>query len=146
MVYGWPLTLLKWIWEGFGLGIVPTTVIFYSLRIVMFMFSFVLEDWALHELLHVPKERRIATILVASSYVTGTYQTHTFSNSAETLLVLWCLVLVQRIKEAEVSSSAIFTGLSNIVHRRVLEKSHQSFWHSLEFLVPLIASHFQRFL
>lgn len=102
MVYGWPLTLLKWIWEGFGLGAVPTSVTFYTLRTVMFLLSFVIQDWALHELLHDRRQRRIATILVASSYVTWTYQTHTFSNSAETLLVLWCLVLIQRIKEDEV--------------------------------------------
>ena len=64
----------------------------------MFVHSFVLEDWALHELLPQPRERTVAITLVASSYVTWTFQTHTFSNSLETLLVLWCLVLVKRIR------------------------------------------------
>lgn len=72
---------------------------FYTLRVLMFTLSFVLEDWALQELVTVPKHRRVATLLVASSYVTWTFQTHTFSNSLETILVLWCLVLIARIKE-----------------------------------------------
>lgn len=76
---------------------------FYALRVLMFGLSFVFEDWALHELLPVAKERRTATLLVASSYVTWTYQAHTFSNSIETLIVLWCLVLIKRIKEDMVS-------------------------------------------
>ena len=69
----------------------------------MFMASFVLEDWAIHELVQSPRQRRVAVILVASSYVTWTYQTHTFSNSVETVLVLWSLVLIQRILDTPVS-------------------------------------------
>lgn len=89
-------------WEGFGYDVVPPAAVFYGLRVLMFVLSFILEDWALHELVHVPRERRVATILVASSYVTWTFQTHTFSNSIETLIVLWCLVLVGRITEDKV--------------------------------------------
>ncbi|KAF2484668.1 Alg9-like mannosyltransferase [Neohortaea acidophila] len=101
LAYGFPLTILKWIWEGLGHGDVPPLVAFYTLRTLMFVLNFVLEDWALHELLPVLRERRLAIILVASSYVTWTFQTHTFSNSIETLLVLWSLVLVRRIREHE---------------------------------------------
>jgi len=68
----------------------------------MFVLSFVLEDWAIHELVQSPRHRKIAVILVASSYVTWTYQTHTFSNSIETLAVAWSLVLIQRITENKV--------------------------------------------
>ena len=64
----------------------------------MFLLSFVLEDWALHELLPLERQREVATLLVASSYVTWTYQMHTFSNSIETLIVLWCAVLMKRMK------------------------------------------------
>lgn len=63
----------------------------------MFLLSFVLEDWAVHELVPLPRHRRAAVVLVASSYVTWTHQTHTFSNSLETLLVAWGLVLINRI-------------------------------------------------
>ncbi|KAK8213523.1 alpha 1,2 mannosyltransferase [Zalaria obscura] len=114
LIYGWPLTILKWIWEGFGWDAVPATVTFYTLRVLMFTLSFVLEDWALQELVTVPKHRRVATLLVASSYVTWTFQTHTFSNSLETILVLWCLVLIARIKEnaaSQKTKSAILAFL-----------------------------------
>lgn len=74
-------------------------VAFYTLRTLMFVLNFVLEDWAIHELLPSPRERTTAILLVASSYVTWIYQTHTFSNSIETLLVLWFLVLVRRIRD-----------------------------------------------
>ena len=82
---------------------VPPRVVYYTLRILMFIASFVLEDWAVYELVPNPRHRRIAVILVASSYVTWTYQTHTFSNSVETILVLWSLVLTQRIRDKPVS-------------------------------------------
>ncbi|KAM0719210.1 hypothetical protein Q7P37_005115 [Cladosporium fusiforme] len=99
LVYGVPLTILKWLWEGLGYGEVPPTVAFYALRIMMFLLSFVLQDWAIHELIPSPRDRRIAITLIASSYVTWTFQTHTFSNSIETLVVLWCLVLINRIRD-----------------------------------------------
>jgi GPI mannosyltransferase 4 len=70
----------------------------------MFTLSFVLEDWAIHELVQSPRRRRGAVLLVASSYVTWTLQTHTFSNSVETLVVAWCLVLIHRILENKVSN------------------------------------------
>lgn len=65
----------------------------------MFTSNFVLEDWALYELLPNPRQRRVGILLVASSYVTWTWQNHTFSNSIETLILLWCLVLIQRIRD-----------------------------------------------
>lgn len=73
--------------------------VFYALRVLMFALSFVLEDWALHELLPIKRERGTALLLVASSYVTWTYQMHTFSNSIETIIVLWCLVLMRRMAD-----------------------------------------------
>lgn len=91
------MALLKAVWARDGDGLVSPSAIYYTTRIVMFVLSFVLEDWAIHELVHSPRKRTEALTLVASSYVTWTYQTHTFSNSVETLLVLWCLVLMQRI-------------------------------------------------
>lgn len=94
------MLLLRWIWIGNGSdGEVTPVVVFWTLRVLMFVLSFVLEDWALHELLPSSRHRRIAVLLVASSYVTWTYQTHTFSNSIETLLVAWSLVLIHRIVE-----------------------------------------------
>ena len=79
---------------------------FYTLRVLMFVLSFVLEDWAIHELLPQPRERTVAITLIASSYVTWTFQTHTFSNSIETLTVLWCIALIQRIRANTESTMA----------------------------------------
>ena len=59
------------------------------------MLTCVVEVWAFHELF--PSKLPAALLLTSSSYVTWTYQSHTFSNSVETVLVLWSLVLIQRI-------------------------------------------------
>lgn len=91
------MLLLRWLWIGNGNdGEVPPIAVFWTLRALMFIFSFVLEDWAIHELIQSPRHRRVAVLLVASSYVTWTYQTHTFSNAIETLVVAWSLVLIER--------------------------------------------------
>lgn len=95
--------MLKWIWAQDEEGLVDPTTIYYTLRLVMFMLSFVLEDWAVHDLVRSPRHRREAVMLVTSSYVTWTFQTHTFSNSVETLLVLWSLVVIERIVREDVS-------------------------------------------
>jgi phosphatidylinositol glycan class Z len=88
-------------------------------RGVMFLLSFVLEDWAVHELVPLPRHRRIAVVLVASSYVTWTYQTHTFSNSLETLLVAWGLVLIHRIVENKVRVAVIQSACETLEANRV---------------------------
>lgn len=106
-VYGLPMLLLQWLWIGNGQpGEMPPIAVFWTLRVLMFVVSFVLEDWAIHELIQSPRHRRVAVLLVASSYVTWTYQTHTFSNSIETLIVAWSMVLIQRIVDVPVSGSA----------------------------------------
>lgn len=100
------MLLLQWLWIGNGQpGEMPPIAVFWTLRVLMFVISFVLEDWAIHELIQSPRHRRVAVLLVASSYVTWTYQTHTFSNSIETLIVAWSMVLVQRIVDVPVSIS-----------------------------------------
>ena len=97
------MLLLRWLWIGNGNdGEIPPIAVFWTLRVLMFIISFVLEDWAIHELVQSTRHRRLAVLLVASSYVTWTYQTHTFSNSVETLVVAWSLVLIERIVESPV--------------------------------------------
>ena len=110
-VYGISMEVLRWLWTGTtNSSDVPPRIVYYTLRILMFIGSFVLEDWAVYELVANPRHRRIAVILVASSYVTWIYQTHTFSNSVETIQVLWCLVLIQRILDKPVGSSLSESG------------------------------------
>jgi len=99
-IYGWPMIVTRWLSEGIGYAPVEPAVVFWILRFVMFIFSFVLEDWAIHELISNPRQRRQTLLLVASSYITWTWQTHTFSNAIETVLVAWSLVLMKRILTA----------------------------------------------
>ncbi|KAI9762335.1 MAG: hypothetical protein M4579_000484 [Chaenotheca gracillima] len=113
-VYGLPMVLLRWVWSG-GEGrdddYVNPALIYWALRSLMFVLSFVLEDWAIYELVQSPRHRRVAILLVASSYVTATFQTHTFSNSIETLLVLWSIVLCQRIIDEKDHSSILSSSI-----------------------------------
>ncbi|KAL4788012.1 Alg9-like mannosyltransferase family-domain-containing protein [Aspergillus varians] len=103
-IYDVPISLLKWFYTETGTESPPAELVYYVVRGVMFLLSFVLEDWAVHEL-SPPRHRRAAVVLVASSYVTWTHQTHTFSNSLETLLVAWGLVLINRIIDNKRRSS-----------------------------------------
>jgi len=131
------MLLLRWLWIGNGNdGEIPPIAVFWTLRVLMFALSFVLEDWALHELVQSPRHRRIAVLLVASSYVTWTYQTHTFSNSIETLAVAWSLVLIHRIVENKVGSLLCLLEEVLTICSNDLPLLHQLFlhsWLSLEF-------------
>lgn len=118
-VYGLPMLLLKWLWiEQGNDGDISPIAVFWTLRVLMFSLSFVLEDWALHELIPSARHRKLAVILVASSYVSWTYQTHTFSNSIETLAVVWSLVLIQRIVGNKVADSSLCIGNQSNNHYR----------------------------
>ncbi|PWY70194.1 putative alpha 1,2 mannosyltransferase [Aspergillus heteromorphus CBS 117.55] len=105
LTYDVPMNLLKGFYAESGTPNPSPQLVYYVLRGVMFLLSFVLEDWAVYELVPLPRHRRATVVLVASSYVTWTYQTHTFSNSLETLLVAWGLVLIRRIVENKRRSS-----------------------------------------
>ncbi|KAK0732816.1 glycosyltransferase family 22 protein [Apiosordaria backusii] len=115
-VYGLPMLLLRWLWIGNGHdGEIPPIAVFWTLRVLMFVVGFVLEDWAIYELIRSPRHRRLAVLLVASSYVTWTYQTHTFSNSIESLVVAWCLVLIERIVSSPQESTVLASTVLGIV-------------------------------
>ena len=132
------MVMLQWLWPRGAHENVEPTVVYYTLRFVMFLISFVLEDWAIHELVHSPRDRRQAVVLVASSYVTWTYQTHTFSNSIETLIVLWSLVLIERIVREEVD-------LPPIINRTTAHVPLEALLHHVE-LRPRVSAclwHFQ---
>lgn len=111
LVYGLPMLILRSLWEGLWKDELPPAVVYWTLRVLMFTLSFVLEDWAIQELINSPRSRRVAVLLVASSYVTWTFQTHTFSNAIETLVVLWSLVLIQRITEDRERTSAFASAV-----------------------------------
>lgn len=101
-VYGLPMLILRWLWDGAGRSEVSPSIVYWTLRVLMFTLSFVLEDWAIHDLFDLPRHRRMAVMLIASSFVTWTWQTHTFSNAIETLLVLWVLVIKKQMENKKV--------------------------------------------
>jgi phosphatidylinositol glycan class Z len=125
LAYGWPMYILRWLWEGFGYEVSPA-VVYWALRILMLTLSVVMEDWAVHELVASPRARRVAVPLVASSYVTWTFQTHTFSNSIETLLVSWSLVLIQRIVDDKVG---LLASVRLPLRDMQLTQGAEAFWH-----------------
>ncbi|PYI27635.1 hypothetical protein BP00DRAFT_15656 [Aspergillus indologenus CBS 114.80] len=114
-IYEVPMNFLKWFYTETGTQAPPPQLVYYVLRGVMFLLSFVLEDWAVYELVPLPRHRRATVVLVASSYVTWTYQTHTFSNSLETLLVTWSLVLIRRIAENKRHSSLFSCAVLSLI-------------------------------
>lgn len=102
-IYGVPLALLQWLWHELGRGAPPPGAVYAGFRAALFFASFVFEDWAVLELVPARRMRQTALLLVASSYVTWTYQSHAFSNSIETIVVLWALVLMERVRGGRVS-------------------------------------------
>ncbi|KAL8942702.1 MAG: hypothetical protein Q9216_001506 [Gyalolechia sp. 2 TL-2023] len=102
---------MRWVWTETGRDAVAPKIMYQALRLLMFILSFVLEDWAIHDLIQSPRERRLALLLVSSSYVTWTYQTHTFSNAVETLLVLWSIVMTQRILNDKYRSALLSSAV-----------------------------------
>ncbi|KAF1971850.1 hypothetical protein BU23DRAFT_600071 [Bimuria novae-zelandiae CBS 107.79] len=111
IAYGWPMYMLRCLREGFGYDEVSPSVVYWTLRVLMLSLSVVLEDWAIQELVQSQRARRVALLLIASSYVTWTFQTHTFSNSLETLVVSWSLVLIQRIVGDKKRSGVLASSL-----------------------------------
>ena len=121
------MLVLRWLWTETGKEEVAPKIIYYTLRILMFILSFVVEDWAIHELVQSTRQRRLAVILVASSYVTWTYQTHMFSNSIEALVVAWSLVMIQRILDNKVFPHHIVIPIkanANSLHSTAPQSSH----------------------
>lgn len=81
----------------------------------MFCLTFVLEDWAIYELVPLPRYRKTAAMLVTSSFVTAVHQSHTFSNSLETILVLWAHVVIQRIWASARQASLYSAGILGFI-------------------------------
>lgn len=112
LAYGLPMQLLYLIT---GDDAPSPKLVYYTLRILFLVASFVFEDWAMQELVTSPRHRQTALLLVASSYVTWAHQSHTFSNSLETIAVAWALVLIQRIyksKDSALLASALLGCVS----------------------------------
>ncbi|KAF3907291.1 hypothetical protein ABW21_db0200797 [Orbilia brochopaga] len=91
-VYAMPMTVLQWIANADP----NPAMLFYGVRLLFYFFSMVYEDWALLELGSTIAPNG-GLLLTASSWVTWSIQTRSFSNSVETVVLLWSLVFMQRI-------------------------------------------------
>ncbi|KAF3261110.1 alpha 1,2 mannosyltransferase [Orbilia oligospora] len=90
-------------------------MLFYAVRLLFYFFSMVYEDWALLELGSATMPNG-GLLLTASSWVTWSIQTRSFSNSVETVILLWSLVFLKRIVEAKAPSirNCVVLGLFTV--------------------------------
>jgi GPI mannosyltransferase 4 len=90
------MSFLKILFESRLKSVDPITV-FYALRVVFAVGTWTLSDMAIDRLSATKQDRIKGLLFVATSYVTWTYQSHTFSNSVETVVLLWCLVIIYEL-------------------------------------------------
>lgn len=74
--------------------------VLWTLRGVFAVLTWVLEDMAVDRLANTRNDKLRFLFFANTSYVTLTWQAHTFSNSLETLLVLWFLVILFETESA----------------------------------------------
>lgn len=91
-------------------SISPLTVL-WGLRLTFTLGNWVLSDMALERLTKSRKHRRIGIFFYATSYVSWTYQSHTFSNSVETVVLLWCLVIIHEFETTREDKRYFFTTI-----------------------------------
>lgn len=85
------------IWFGTKVGLDPFQI-YLLVRIQLTIVSWIITDWCLYRLAPLKHERIKATLFTMTSYLTLVHQTHTFSNSMETCLLLPTLYIVNDIR------------------------------------------------
>ncbi|WPK24285.1 hypothetical protein PUMCH_001553 [Australozyma saopauloensis] len=78
-----------------GLGPMQT---WYLVRLTLMVVSWMVTDWVLYKMLPTKQERIKAIFFVLTSYVLLVYQSHTFSNSVETVLVMAVVYLINELR------------------------------------------------
>lgn len=93
----------------------------YLVRLVLMLASWMTTDWFLYKMLPTKQERIKAIFFVLTSYVSLVYQSHTFSNSVETVLVITVVFMInelrffkriptEQVSKKEVALLGIFIG------------------------------------
>lgn len=95
IVYGLPMTFIETI---FASKSIDPLLVLYCLRLVFTLGSWILSDMAIDRLTRSKQHRLAALFFYSTSYVSWVYQSHTFSNSIETVVLLWCLVIIHEFK------------------------------------------------
>lgn len=101
ILYGIPMTFIQAL-LGEMRTVDPITV-FYALRITFALGTWILGDMAIDRLSRSKQDRIKGLVFAATSYVTWTFQSHTFSNSIETIVLMWCLVIIHEFKYSKIS-------------------------------------------
>lgn len=86
-----PLKIAQW------LTLLPLQT-WYLVRLVFMMVSWVITDWCLYKMLPTKQERVKAIYFVLTSFISLVYQSHTFSNSIETVLVLLTVYFINELR------------------------------------------------
>lgn len=89
-----PLWLIYGTSGGFFSKDTDPVYVLYTIRAFFAALTWVLEDMAVDRLFRSRNDRSRCLFFVSTSYVTLTWQAHTFSNSLETVLILWFLVIL----------------------------------------------------
>lgn len=71
---------------------------YYLARLEIMLLSWVITDWCLYKMLPTKQERIKAIFFTLTSYITLVFQSHTFSNSVETVLVMLCVYLINELR------------------------------------------------
>lgn len=91
LVYYVPLKVLL------SLGLSPLQI-WLLVRLLFMLVSWVVTDWCLYKMLPSKQERIKAIFFVLTSFVTLVFQSHTFSNSVETLLVVATTWMINELR------------------------------------------------
>lgn len=95
IVYGLPMMFIE---TMFASSTIDPIRVLYCLRLVFALGSWILSDMAIDRLTRTKQHRLAALFFYATSYVSWTYQSHTFSNSVETVVLLWCLLIIHELQ------------------------------------------------
>lgn len=85
----------------------------YLVRLVLMLISWMTTDWILYKMLPTKQERIKAIFFVLTSFVSLVYQSHTFSNSVETVLVVAVVYMINELRffrctpKAQVSNNEV---------------------------------------
>lgn len=70
----------------------------YMVRLVLMLGSWMAIEWFLHQMLRTKQERVKAIFFILTSYSMLVYQSHTFSNSVETVLVVAMVYMINELR------------------------------------------------
>lgn len=92
MVFYYPM-----LWLGAKLDLEPLQI-WYLARLQLMVISWVVTDWCLYHMLPTKQERIKAIFFTLTSYVSLVYQSHTFSNLVETVLLVLTVYMINELR------------------------------------------------